>query len=248
MPIRPKESVESITVEDLKRFHAQYFSPRNLVLSVSTGLSHETITTLIENAFGTLPTRDERTPSVADVPSTHHGKEIRESLGTSQSYIRMGAVFPIKPADQPALTVLNSLLSNQLSFELRERQGLAYLVGSAMSFMGTQAMLEVYMGTTPQTLDNAVGALDKALREFSQMSVRADGIERIVNARNARYLMRRLTRINQTYRAGLDDFFRGHPGWASSSPAELKQVTVQDIARAMKTYFENIAFVKVIIE
>ena len=243
-----KESVESITIEDLKRFHAQYFSPRNLVLSVSTGLPHKTITTLIENAFGTLPSTDVRTPLPADVPLTQRGKEIRESLGASQSYIRLGAVFTIKPADRPALTVLNSFLSNQLSFELRERQGLAYLVGSAMSFMGTQAMLEVYMGTTPQTLDKAVNALDEALRGVTHISVRDDNIERVVNARNARYLMRRLTRINQTYRAGLAEFLRGHPGWASPSPAELKQVTVQDITRAMKTYFENIEFVKVIIE
>ena len=157
-------------------------------------------------------------------------------------------MFPISPADQPALTVLNALLSNQLSFELRERQGLAYLVGSAISFMGTQALLEVYMGTTPQTLDNAVGALDKTLHEFPQMSVQDDGIERVVNARNARYLMRRLTRINQTYRSGLAEFHRGHPGWASPTPAELKQVTVQDITRAMKTYFANLKFVKVIVE
>ena len=243
-----KDSVESITIEDLKTFHAHYFSPPNLILSVSTGLPHKTITTLIENVFGTFPSTDVRVPSLANIPSTDHGKEIRESLGASQSYIRLGTVFPIKPADQPALTVLNSLLSNQLSFELRERQGLAYLIGSAISFMGTQAVLEVYMGTTPQTLDTAVGALDKALREFPQMSVQDDGIERIVNARNARYLMRRLTRINQTYRAGLAEFHRGHPGWAAPTPAELKKVTAQDIARTMKTYFEDLKFVKIIIE
>ncbi len=243
-----KESIESITIEDLKKFHARYFSPRNLLLSVLTGLPHETIATAIETAFEPLPTTDIPTPSLANVPPTNHGKEIRESLGTSQSYIRIGTIFPIKLTDQPALTVLNSLLSNQLSFELRERQGLAYLVGSAMSFMGTQAMLEIYMGTTPQTIDAAVEALDKARREFTKMVVDNEGIERVVNTRNARHIMRRLTRINQTYRSGLAEFYRGHPGWTSPSPTELKHVTVQDITRVMKTYFEHLKFVKVIVD
>ena len=243
-----KASVESITIGDLKKFHAQYFSPHNLVLSVSTGLPHETITTLVENEFRTLPTADVLTPSPTDIPLTHHGKEIRESLGASQSYIRLGTVFPIKPADQPALAVMNSFLSNQLSFELRERQGLAYFVRSNISFMGMQAMLDIDMGTTPQTLDKALNALDEALHDITSTAVHDDYIERIVNARNARYLMRRLTRINQAYHSGLDEFLRGHPGWASPSPAELKQVTAEAITSAMKTYFEHPEFVKVIIE
>ena len=243
-----KESIESITIEDLKRFHAKYFSPSNLVLSVATALPHATITTLIENVFGTLPATDVLTPSSADVPLTYQGKEVREFLGASQSYIRFGAVFPIKLTDHPVLTVLNSFISNHLSFKLREQQGLAYLVGSDISFMGMQAMLNVYMGTTPQTLDKALDALTEALRGVPHIAIRDDNIERIVNARNSRYLMRRLTRINQTYRSGLTEFFRGRSGWDSPSPAELKQVTAQDVTRAMKTYFENIEFTKVVIE
>ncbi len=243
-----KKSIESITIDDLKKFHTYYFSPSNLVLSVSTSLPYETIVTLIENAFEALPVTDVLEPSVADIPLTYQKKEVRESLGASQSYIRFGAIFPIKIADQAALTVVNAFLSNHLSFELRERQGLAYLVGSRMSFVGAQAMLDVYMGTTPQTLDKSLAALSQALQGATHLLVHDDDIERIVNARNARYLMRRLTRINQAYRSGLTEIFRGPHGWVSSSPEKLKQVTAQDTMRVMKLYFKNIQFAKIIIE
>ena len=243
-----KESIESITIEDLKKFHAQYFSSQNIVLSVATGLPSKSLITLIEKAFRGLPIRTAITPPSAEIPLTRHEKEIRERLGASQSYIRLGTVFSFQPTDQPALTVLNAILSNQLSFVLREQQGLSYLAGSSISFMGTKAMLEVNLGTTPETLKTALDSLDEELRGFPQIHINQETIERVVNARNARHLMRRLTRINQTYRSGLAEFIGDHPGWASSSPEELKQVTAEDVTRVLKTYIANREFVKVIIE
>ena len=244
-----KASIESVTLEDLTTFHAQYFSPHNLVLSVSTGLPHTTIATLIANAFEPLPaTAVSNSPLTIDTPLRHQGKTIREALGTSQSYIRLGAAFRMNPVDRPALTVMNALLSNHLNFELRERQGLAYLVGSDIAFMGTQALLDIHMGTTPETLDRAADTMKNVIRRITNIDTRPRNIQRIVNARNARTLMRQLTRINQAYRSGLDAFLRVHPGWTSPSPEELTQVTSKAVTRVRDTYLRDLTFVEVMIE
>ena len=244
-----EESIQSITLEDLKEFHERYFSPQNLILTIATGLPHEIVVQSVKKSFQNFRTiNNPPTFTLTDTPTTQHDQEIRTSLGSSQSYIRMGTVFPINPADKPALTVLNSLLSSKLSFELRERQGLAYLVGSKISLMGTQAVLDIYMGTMPKTLEKSINALEKILQSIPSIAISDSTIQRVVNAGNARSLMRQLTRINQTYRTGLNELFSEHPNWIPPSPMQLKQVTTNDVKRVMKTYFTSPAFVKIIIE
>ncbi len=243
-----QESVASITVNDLKTFHTHYFSPHNLIISVSTSLPLATITKWLNDTLGHLPRQEASSQQITSVPSTIKDSEIRATLGASQSYIRLGSVFPVTPADQPALAVLNNLFSTQLSFDLRERQGLSYHVQSGIYFMGDQALLSISMGTTPGTREKAFAALMEAVGRITQVPIEQHVIERIVNARNARYLMRRLTRINQAYRTGLAALHREHPGWAPPSPSALKRVTAHEAQAAMKTYFQNPQFVTVIVE
>ena len=56
-------------------------------------------------------------------------------MDKEQIYILLGSLLPGAPEpDAPAIMVANRILSARLALELREHQGIAYSVGSSVSF------------------------------------------------------------------------------------------------------------------
>ena len=134
------EGIESITVNDLKAFHAKYYHPNNIMLAITGDFDTETLVSQLEKvfegwesleiAFPDIPTADEtRKPSV---------NYIFKDL--NQTVILLGHLGIKRTPDFPdyfALRVMNNILgeggfTSRLMKEVREKHGLAYAVGSMM--------------------------------------------------------------------------------------------------------------------
>ena len=134
------EGIESITVDDLKAFHAKYYHPNNMMLAITGDFDTETLISQLEKvfegwesteiAFPEVPTADEvRKPSV---------NYIFKDL--NQTVILLGHLGIKRTPDFPdyfALRVMNDILgeggfTSRLMKEVREKHGLAYAVGSMM--------------------------------------------------------------------------------------------------------------------
>ncbi len=90
----------------------------------------------------------------------------------------------VADSDWPALEVLVAMFSDQLAFELREQQGLAYSLGAGVGAAvdgGKLAAVTVSMGTRQANLDTAAAGIREQMARFAQARFRSRQLAKTVN-------------------------------------------------------------------
>lgn len=135
--------------------------------------------------------------------TTIKGKQVfTEKSGKQQSYIYYGYLFELAEEDRIPLKIMNQLLSERLGFNLREKKGLAYSIGSSVSFQGDYGWLVASMGTRPERLNEAKEGIIEEIDKLKKEKLTEKEVQKNINALVGRILMRRLPRVNQAYFMG----------------------------------------------
>ena len=134
------EGIESITADDLKAFHAKYYHPNNMMLAITGDFDTETLIAQLEKVFKGWESSEIAFPDVptVDPDPTASVNYIFKDL--PQSVMLIGHFGIKRTPDFPdffALRVMNDILgeggfTSRLMKEVREKHGLAYMVGSIM--------------------------------------------------------------------------------------------------------------------
>ena len=134
------EGIESITVEDLKAFHAKYYQPDNMMLAITGDFDTETLIPQLEKVFAGWESTEIAFPDVPTVDATLEPSVNYIFKDLPQSVMLIGHFGIKRTPDFPdyfALRVMNDILgeggfTSRLMREVREKHGLAYMVGSIM--------------------------------------------------------------------------------------------------------------------
>ena len=202
-------SVAAITAEDLRAFHARYVTGRRAIVTVVSSVDPSSVLDAIAAGLGALPAGD----PIAEIPPprrTDAAAEHRAAAPGDQVTIAMASLFDARPEDEVALALAGAMLSDALSFELRERRGLAYSMGASIAPWAGRMRLLVTMGTRRDNVEEALEGLRAGIAAFTPGEDAA--VRRAAAALRGRMLMRRLTRINQAYFLGLDAMAGREPG------------------------------------
>ncbi len=228
------ESIESVTIEDLKDFHSRYFSPENIIVTIATSVDPDRVQSKIEEIFGNLPGGRADGCSYP-VPKPVRGiVEVTAPVESAQNYIYVGNLIPdVTKDDVIPLTVANGVLSSRLGEELREKRGLAYSVGSSIYFGKDYAYIVISMGTGGQHLEEAKRGLLEIVGQLRD-EITEDDVASFRSSYSGRALMRRLARINQTYYMGLNEFRGFGYRFDETFLENLKTVTVDEVNRAAR--------------
>jgi predicted Zn-dependent peptidase len=254
MPVLGTEaSIGSITRDDMVAFHRRYFAPQNLVLAVVTGLRDDVVISEIERAFdfsawsGVDPvpawTVETAQPRVAAAPEV-----ARIEKGGPQAWITMGYAFDFDREDEAPLEIAGEILADRMSFQLREREGLAYTIGASISSWGERGLLTASMGTQRENVAAAVAGIAAQIDSMAVVDLAPEDVERVVNATVGRIRMRRVTRIGQAYQLCMD-VLRGRtePSFAREVAA-LRAVTPDDVKRVTRQHVHSGRAHRVIVE
>ncbi len=161
-------SIESLTRDQVARFHKRHYRPANLVVAAAGNLDHTAVVRLVRKAFGRngFLDRDE-TPVVPRQSS----RVRRVSPGTStvtrpfeQVNLVLGANGLTRHDERRyALGVLNTALgggtSSRLFQEVRERRGLAYSVYSFASHHHDAGLVGVAVGCLPHRVEEVLATV-----------------------------------------------------------------------------------------
>jgi predicted Zn-dependent peptidase len=159
----------------------------------------------------------------------------------------MGFTFEPTPQDEPALAVMAQILSDRMAFEIRERQGLAYMVGAGLTLRPQGAWLTASMGTRPANIEVAVNAMREAFREMAGTQVSQEDIERTRNSMLGRHLMRTMFSMGRAYHAGLGELFgEERQGWGLLE--RVKRVKPADVERVASRYLSRDDMLVVVVE
>lgn len=248
------ESIQAVTRSRLFDFHRLYFAPTNLVLSIVTSLPESVVVPALEAAFpehrwpyhaGPLRPWDPASvrPLVTGDPVTR-----QEKLDQAQAWVTMGYVFPVKPKDVPALSVASMVLSDRLAQDLREEQGLAYTIGASFEEWGDRALVAASMGTRAENIDRALTGMASNIDHLSTETVTEREIRAVAKSRAGRERMRRITRIGQAYRMGMNVLW-GHPLVADQDRLEeLAKASPADVQRVAAAYLTATRANRVVVE
>jgi zinc protease len=149
-------SVQSIKVDDLKKFHDGFIRPNNCVLAIFGDVQPQAVRAAVEKHFGSWAKGSERINPKALTSRNKEVKRLVESRDKKQAVMVIG--FPgatLYDEDRYALELIQeacSDLGSRVFVRIREKLGLAYYVG-AQNFLGlAPGFFAFYVGTEPEKI------------------------------------------------------------------------------------------------
>ncbi len=182
------EDVESITVDDLKAFHAKYYHPNNMMLAITGDFDTKTLIAQLEKVFEGWDNAKIEFPQISDVENAPKPSVNYIMKDLPQTTMLIGHFGIKRTPDFPdffALRVMNDILgeggfTSRLMKEVREKHGLAYMVGSLMqtSFYTNPGEWFAYSQTRTDKTAEAISLIISIVRDLRENPVSEEELQR----------------------------------------------------------------------
>ncbi|MEU6103059.1 M16 family metallopeptidase [Streptomyces flaveolus] len=235
------DALLAVTAAEVTALHAAHVHPRgayavvvapdDLAEEASRGYARWTGT-------GTRPA----TPPPAPPPAGHGIRAVPWGGDVATAQVLLAAPAPDRTDPSfAALSLTNCLFggyfSSRLMRELRENEGLAYQIESTIDDSFPRPSVLISYATAPENVTRSLHAVKRELRELTARPPGAAEIDA------ARAHMTGLTWIGQTSQSGLASAYAGvlghglDPGWLTTFPELLRQVTPAQVAQAAAAHY-----------
>jgi predicted Zn-dependent peptidase len=167
-----KETVSSLTREQLLNYLARRYMPNNTVLSIAGNIQHEEAMTQIRPLFDRWPAGELLTGYATNEKQTEARLRI-EPKDIEQAHLCL-AVHGFSHSHPQRFTIdlLNTVLgggmSSRLFMEIRERRGLAYDIHSYTEHFLHSGSFGIYAGVDPEKTETALAAILEELSKIKQ--------------------------------------------------------------------------------
>lgn len=240
------DHVDSITVDDLKTFHKNYYHPNNIMLAITGDFDTETLITQLEKAFEGWEMSDVELPNVAEVedapiPSVNYiHKELPQTTMLIGHFgIKRTPDFP----DFFALRVMNEILgeggfTSRLMSEVREKHGLAYMVGSlmSMSFYTNPGEWFAYTQTRTEKTAEAIALIIKVVSDLRENPVPSDELQRTKDSLINSFVFSFESSSQIAFQQMMLDFRGFAPDYLETYTDKIAKVTAGDVQTVAQKY------------
>jgi zinc protease len=241
------ESVQKLTADDLRQFHAKYFVPNNMIVTVFGDIDPDKALTTITKLFGDMKPSPDFRPISFDrsnaVPKTIVRHKPIE-MPTAMVLFGYPTAGILQKEDYAAVTVLGAVMAGYrypggwLHHELRG-EGLVYFV-HAMPLTGpVPGFFEIIAQTRPDKLDEVVGRIEKNVQRAKDGRIDEDEFQTAVQRVIALHAQENTTIGEQAMQAALDELYGLGYDYHKSFDARIKAVTRKDAIAVAKKYFGN---------
>jgi zinc protease len=234
------QTIAAITRSDLKAYHAMFYAPQNMILSIASDRPIDEVKQWVADRFGRLcyPPADyhePQPPAPVTKIETDHAEMNKEQIN-----VYLGSPLPgAGDKDAAALEIAASILSQRLYQNLRERDGLAYSVG-------TGAVFDKHFGWYYSVIGTSAGNFEKArdgiILQIEKLQLDGPTSDEINSARNqiwGHLMSAKLSSINQAYYLGVDEYLGRKLGYDRDYLSALQAVNASDIRRVASKYFRT---------
>jgi predicted Zn-dependent peptidase len=172
-------TVEAVSGEDVRSFHARWYRPSLMVLAVAGAVDHRDVVAAAERLF---PPTDPVGPPERQLPGgvakpvlvlRRPGEQVHLSLAYR--------ALPRTDPDREPLDVVNHVLggglSSRLFDEIRDQRGLAYAVYSSLSSYADAGTLTIYAGTQPALAPTVLGLVEAELAKLAHGGLSDEELE-----------------------------------------------------------------------
>jgi predicted Zn-dependent peptidase len=163
-----KETIKGLKHQDILAYIDNYYSPKEIVISVAGNFEHARLIDLLNAQFGKLARA--AVPKREDTPAFMRDIVVKKKQ-LEQAQLCMGCKGLYNThEDRYVISALNTVLgysmSSRLFQEVREQHALAYSIYSYVTSYRDTGLFTVYAGTGPS---NALEVVRLVLREFKKI-------------------------------------------------------------------------------
>ena len=243
------ESIETITLEDIKAFitsHLGYNNAMGVVGGDITSDQAQHYLTHILSLFPKVDLKEEQTIKILANKQT-----VITTQDTQQAYIYFGAPFDFsyKSQDQYLAKIAEYLLGgagfgSRLMEEIRVKRGLTYGAYASLRRTKPVSYLSGYLQTKLTTQDEAKALVQKVVDDFVQHGITQKELDDTKKFLLGSEPLRTETlsqRLNRAY----DDYFYGRPlGFTQAQLKKIEEVTLDEVNAFITSHTElsNITF------
>src|SRR5213078_4571964 len=175
------QTVSSFNRAATSQFHAENYSPRNLVVAAAGNIEHQRLVELAANIFADQSVPPEETES-KELPAAAAPILIERKSELEQAHLIIAAPWPSAISDDRYAasmlgTVIGGGTSSRLWQSIREERGLAYSIGAGGNTYTDIGMFTIYAGTSPGQMDQVFDLSLHELRRIVREPVAEDELE-----------------------------------------------------------------------
>lgn len=232
------ESVDRITLENVRDYMIQQYNPANTVIAVAGNIDHAEVVDMVNEATaGWLPRPGlDWEPVVDHYADAGMGPVAKvEQRQADQAHICLGLPgISLTDPDRYSLAILNGVLgdgmSSRLFLNLREDQGLAYDVASSLNHFRDCGSLVVYCGVEPRKTAEAVRAVMKDLSGMRRPVPEAE-LKKAKEYSKGRLMLRMEDTRSVAAWLGGQELLLGQIATLDETIAKIDEVGAEDVAR-----------------
>jgi predicted Zn-dependent peptidase len=242
MPEGDVETVEQLTLAEVRALHARVVRPDSVLLTIVGNVPEDELLAALQRRW---PARPSEIPPERRHPVRKPGAGMGETLLLTreaeqafliQGYLAARTGSPDSPPLRLVSAILGEGMSARLFARLRDRDHLAYAVGASLAAREQSSHLILYIGTGPA---NAQAAREGLLRETATLLSEPLSEEEFERAR--RYILGKYLIARQTNNALAHSMLSGERlglgwDWGESLPERLRAVTRPQVLEVARRY------------
>lgn len=241
-----EKSIPSITREDLIKFYKDYFIPENMIVSVSGNIDSKELT---DKFYSYFPSKTGKKVDLAGLttkftPLTNN-QFVSVKKDTSAAWMIQGWPVPGLAQDKDSVTlkVLNAVLGNGLSsrlfVDLREKQGLAYVVTSAYPSRLDNSFFVLYIGTKLENLETVKNGFQHEIDRIKTEPVSDKELSEAKQKLIGQFALSQETNQQKAHNLGWFEAIGKGYKYNYEYPDLINSVTSDDIIKTANKYFNS---------
>jgi zinc protease len=234
------ESVNRLTLEDVRRYHQQMMQTSRMLLVVVGDVDPQDIRRKVEASLGKLPKGDYKTEPLPQLSFRTPTVAVTERPLPTNYVQGVFAAPPLTSDDIYPMRVASSILQGRVYSEVRVKRNLSYAPDAFLWSQGANAG-GIYV--TSVDANTAVRVMLDEIRRLQTQEISPDEIKATAQQFLTRYYMGQETNAAQAGELAQYELIGG--GWRNSAVVidRLRAVTPAEVKRVANTYMRNLQFV-----
>ncbi len=239
-------SINAITVEDVRRFHAERYGGRSLILAMAGDVAALETQERFAEEFGSFKGPERVDVTVSDPePQRDTVREIVLLKEKASVDILIGSAAPLRreSKDYYAAVLANSALgestlSSRLGLRVRDLEGLTYGINSRFRAPSLAAG-PWYIGVSvnPQNVEKAINSALNVIRDYIEHGIRADELADEKSAAIGSFKVSLATNGGLARALWNAEFYNLGIDYIDRYPQLIQAVTVEEVNAAIRKYF-----------
>ncbi len=236
-----RETVRSFDRGMIENYYRRVYAPSNMIITAAGNLEHGRLVEMARRRFEGLTAAP---PAFADpLPATHARLTLRDKHSLEQVHLCLGVPsYPLPHERRFACYVLNTLLgggmSSRLFQNIRERQGLAYMIFSELNLYRDTGCLMVSAGTSAEAARKVIKSILEEFGTLKQETVGAEELRRAKDHLKGSLILSLESTSSRMSNLARQDLFFGRFFSQEEIVENIERVTADELRDIARDFFD----------